>query len=186
MSQRRRFFPATRAQQIPGNTVEVEFQLQPEAQAAAEPSEPGACQCDIYGAMWSIDILQSGDGGYGSIYIEKAEFQDSRLVSGYIWIPSMEVSGVQIRASLLGRTLCDVSWRWELNTPPPPSGDYTVVWDGVEIEEQGNTVLVTVLPGEYFGTSLWFAELKLTAICAGEEVATLNMNPGFNLQNLYM
>ena len=39
MSERRRFFPATPVQRVPGRTVELEMQLRPEA-PAAPPTNP--------------------------------------------------------------------------------------------------------------------------------------------------
>ena len=50
MSERRRFFPATPVQRVPGRTVELEMQLRPEAPVAAAPS--GGCECAGVVATW--------------------------------------------------------------------------------------------------------------------------------------
>ena len=63
MSERRRFFPATPVQRVPGRTVELEMQLRPEApvapaQAPAEP--PPAGGCELFGVGWFIDTSTIG------------------------------------------------------------------------------------------------------------------------------
>lgn len=55
MAPRRRFFPSTKVQTVPGRTVELEMQLRPVAKAAAPaaaaPSTPPGDN-DIYGVGW--------------------------------------------------------------------------------------------------------------------------------------
>lgn len=46
---RRRFFPATRTQLVPGRTVELELQLRPEAKA---PAATAAATSQVWGATW--------------------------------------------------------------------------------------------------------------------------------------
>lgn len=59
MAPRRRFFPSTKVQTVPGRTVELEMQLRPAAKAAAPssaaPSVPG--NDEIFGVGWLAPTL---------------------------------------------------------------------------------------------------------------------------------
>ena len=57
---RRRFFPATPVQQVPGRTVELEVQLRPAAPPAPPAAEEG-CNCDVaYALAWPERLSPSG------------------------------------------------------------------------------------------------------------------------------
>lgn len=63
MAPRRRFFPSTKVQTVPGRTVELEMQLRPVAKAAAPaaaaPSTPPG-DGEIFGVGWLGGILDAG------------------------------------------------------------------------------------------------------------------------------
>ena len=65
MSERRRFFPATPVQRVPGRTVELEMQLRPEAPVAAAPlpAPSGGCECAGVVATW-LDLPPFGGVGW--------------------------------------------------------------------------------------------------------------------------
>lgn len=55
MSERRRFFPATPVQRVPGRTVELEMQLRPEAPVVVPAPQPAPLgECDLVGAGWLL------------------------------------------------------------------------------------------------------------------------------------
>ena len=80
MTVRRRFFPSTPAQQQPGQHVELEMQLRPEAPPEQAPptSASGDCECDVIGAGWLVSMTAHGaDMGW-------QELPDGRWeISGY-------------------------------------------------------------------------------------------------------
>ena len=72
MTERRRFFPATPVQRVPGRTVELEMQLRPEVpEATPEPQLAGDCECNVGGvALLGLRIIPESwymaEGGFYS------------------------------------------------------------------------------------------------------------------------
>ncbi len=199
MTERRRFFPSKLAQQVPGRTVELEMQLQPQ-QEVVPPA--GACSCDVLGVALFPDILPATGGyyegeetpvfqtrsgiGWESVY--RPIFDGWRLVGGYVPIqsPWSEMGPVlTLRALVVGTSLCDVEWAWTLDTPELPMGAYGSWWDGVTVEVQSGALKITVLSGEIDASvsDPWWASLSITASCAGTEIGQIQLRPGFNLSS---
>ncbi|MFV0679425.1 hypothetical protein [Ottowia sp.] len=194
MTLRRRFFPSRTAQQVPGQTVQVEVQLRPEATAAAPAASASAdgCACDADGVAWFSDWSGWSEGEWGaSVWsVQRAvasgatysdetwQWTADRLVAGYAEINN-EVTQVW-RAVVLGRTLCDVQWTWADDASGLPAG---AQWAGLVVEQVGASLRVSVGPGWPAGGSdaQWWGELTATATCGGETVGTLILRPGFNL-----
>lgn len=197
MTERRRFFPSKRVQQVPGRSVELDVQLQPNTECAG-----GACECDVDGVAWLGDwffwrselqpaymVKPTPTNAWMLPSGSRVDATNKWLTGCYLEIPpeysdqwESESELVSLRAMVMGRTLCDVKWTWSLNTPELPDGEvYSSWWDGLEVKEQSGTLLVRVLPGVYWGETAWWAELTATATCAGKPVGTLVMRPGFNL-----
>lgn len=194
MTERRRFFPSRRVQQVPGARAELEVQLRPDA-PPVQDCPPSACVCDVLGPAllvdWSVNALTYTDAGYqgmptgylGQLYDPK--FEDWRVVDGIAAIDMFDSR--YFRAVLAGKTTCDVQWRWALDVPPLPDMSeigYEASWGGVEVTEQAGTLLIEVLPGslgwEFASVSQpWHATLTMTATCAGQDVGTLVLRPGW-------
>ena len=86
MSERRRFFPATPVQRVPGRTVELEMQLRPEAPVAAAPlpAPSGGCECAGVVATW----LGVPPPGAGDLIVEAIGENATRVRQwGWRWDP---------------------------------------------------------------------------------------------------
>ena len=179
MSERRRFFPATPVQRVPGRTVELEMQLRPEPQLA------GDCECNVGGValLVVLNADQSDGHSWQSTYttVVRPRREGWRLVGAYTPISWGYYPGrPQFRAVLAGLTTCNVTWTWTLDVPPfVENQGYVQWWGGVDVVEQDGTLLVTLLEGFVYppyGTA-WWAELRMQASCAGETVGTLVLRP---------
>lgn len=192
MTQRRRFFPAAPVQTAPGRSVELGVQLQPGAAPAT-----GACECNVEGLAMLPGLIpypwiEPGavvphmDAGlsFGPLY--RPRMEGWRCTGAYILIPSPSTtSPPRLRFIVAGKTTCDVQWSWSLDTPELPMGPYSpadIFWDGLEIEEQGGTLSVTVLKGFMYDSESrpWWANLTVSATCAGKPIGSAVLRPGIN------
>ena len=202
MTLRRRFFPSTPVQQVPGQTVSLEVQLRPEvppapAPAAAAPPPSGDCVCDVLGVLMAPEIIPQPwsmiDDGWGSAeayaFVTRPKMDASRVTGGYLEIPQGETETEErrtVRFLVLGATLCSVEWTWALTRPPlppPPEGEGwgEPFWRGVSVAAEGGTLLVSLLSGAIYADDPWYAELRATALCGGQPVGEIVLRPGFNL-----
>lgn len=183
---RRRFFPSTKVQQDPAQSVELEVQLRPEVpEPMPEPQLAGDCECNVGGVALLVEL--NADQGeaefwqYTYTMVVRQRREGWRLVGAYTPISEGYYSGrPQFRAVLAGLTTCNVTWTWTLDVPPfVENQGYVQWWDGVDVVEQDGTLLVTLLEGYVYppyGTA-WWAELRMQASCAGETVGTLVLRP---------
>lgn len=197
MTVRRRFFPAKRAQAIPGPRVELAATLQPAAPPVAAPAPPpkSGCICDVAGVGWFPDWqvwCDNNTNGHVAAVdssvmssqlwpIVVPPTQEGLLQGAYTHIPQQYGDKPRFRGMVIGKSLCDIHWTWTLDVPEMPrQGSYVGWWDGIEIKEQDGTIVVRVLEGgdDYIVSDdvyNWFAELKATATCAGIAVGTLKL-----------
>lgn len=197
MTLRRRFFPSTPVQQAIGQTVKLEVQLRPDAPVAAPTRapapEPSDCTCDVAGLLIAPEIRpQPGSelgGGWGAAegyaYISRPRIEDGLVTGCYYEIPSGDPGNLPaLRFMVIGRTLCNVDWTWELTRPPfppPPGEDWDPqYWNGVDVQEQGGSLLVTVQGGRIYAEVPWWAELTATATCGGELLGAIVLRLGVN------
>jgi hypothetical protein len=87
MTLRRRFFPSTPVQKAPGQTVNLEVQLRPEAPVIAAPAPapapPGDCECDVIGAGWLVSLTaHQADMGGGELPDGRWEISGSPATTG--------------------------------------------------------------------------------------------------------
>ena len=97
---------------------------------------------------------------------------------------------LRFRAVLLGRSMKDVRWTAELDTPPRPASwstdDLGTLWpDGVEVEDEGHSLLIRVHKGKKGGKEPYSATLRLEAFCDGKSAGTLKMRLGWNQGKLW-
>ena len=193
---RRRFFPQRPAQGVPGQTLALETLLRPEA---APQRAAAACSCDTLGVALVADYLPDAYGVPGeppgyvwvSNYVYAPRLAGWRVTGGYVSVPNTYEAPLQLRAVLIGATLCAVEWHWTLDVPPIPGGGYggpggayeASWWGGLEVEPQGNALGLTVLQGGFYGGDTWWAELRATASCAGQPVGELVLRPGTGLSS---
>lgn len=184
---RRRFFPAQMVQTEPGKVVDLEVQLRPEGAG-------GACACDLLGpalfpdlvAPYQEDPTQAPPYLQPSVsYFNRARNEGWRCTGAYVQIPAEWERPARLRAVLAGATLCDVRWSWALTGEPVtgsmPGYDYEAHWGGVELTEESGTLLIEILGGTFFDPLPWWAELRITATCAGEPAGELVVRPGNNV-----
>lgn len=204
MTLRRRFFPSTPVQQVPGQSVKLEVQLRPEAPAAAPPAAApaGECECDVIGAGWLISMTAKG-ADMGAM-----ELPDGRwVIGGYPVGPGTLTSyweGVPEHFSDWGLPLEGPSFRCtrlELSSLPYSAPvivgalqgrtlcgvRWQLVWDKPAEEDSqqsafghvahaaGNMVWVH----QFQGSDLWPDGdpelLTATAFCGGQQVAQLEL-----------
>ncbi|MCL1961680.1 MAG: hypothetical protein FWG56_07915 [Desulfovibrionaceae bacterium] len=149
MTERRRFFPSTPVQQIPGARVELEMQLQPLA-PETEPEPPPCCPCDVMGAGWLTSLTSANDAapwqppengagwsrpagnspawtqGQSTWQAEPDTFNDNGaplespgLRCTYLEIPLGGVMPPVIIGVLQGSNLCKARWQLAWNNPDP-------------------------------------------------------------------
>ena len=184
---RRRFFPARRVQTVPGRSVELEMQLRPGA-AAPEPAalppappEPpppaGGCVCDVHGVAWLVHPESIGDWW---------AVMDTFDAIGRVTHLTAQVSPYGMTRHLVGViegvTLCDASWEyvWELPPPLPAWGPYDDAWLGHETTVRGNIIDVQLHGlaspnADREVLDAWRARLIARAYCGGEQVGELHM-----------
>ena len=139
MSERRRFFPATPVQQVPGRTVELEMQLRPELPVVVTAAPVGPV-CDVIGATWLLSMsglsedagwneLPDGGGfertgyssGWSSTSVWRGTPGSPDAQGPYLEGPSFRCTFLSLMAGewnwppvivgvLQGRSLCDVHW----------------------------------------------------------------------------
>ena len=187
---RRRFFPAQMTQTEPGKVVDLEVQLRPEAAAA-----PGGCECDVLGPTIAPDLIDPNGASpdqrpsYVSpsvFYLYGPRMAGWRCTGAYIQLPNEWDRPVRLHAVLIGATLCDVSWTWSLDVPPivtPPEYAYENHWGGVDVRVENGALKIEVLPGLMNGDAPWWAELRISATCAGKPAGDLILRPGVNIWN---
>ena len=195
--ERRRFFPARRVQQVPGQRVELEMQLRAEAPAPAPvPKEepPAACECDVDGpallpdwhsnagtVLYSTQHPEFGhvDNHGNRALVYRMRNEGGRVVRAAVQIDTFEPT--TLRAVLLGRTLVDVAWTWEIDAPDLP---YNTIWSGVEVQQDSHSVGIKVLTGDMpMGDipSRWRATLTLRASCGGKPAGQIVLQMGCGL-----
>lgn len=180
---RRRFFPSTKVQQEPAQSVELAVQLQPEAEATVtEVAQdcPDACVCDVVGPALLIDAREPRYSGL----LMRTTYEDWRLTAASceIWTGG----NATFRAVVAGYPACEITWDWDLSVPTlPGDGYYESYWLGVEVVEQDGTLRIAVLEGALHWalgySALWEATLTLNAYCSGELVGTIVLKPSFNI-----
>lgn len=197
---RRRFFPSRAVQRIPGPRVALGMQVHPSAPAAPVQASGGACACDVAGVALLPDFIghpwyEEGRRAVASTDQATAYapvFEGWRLVSTYVDIPApWDEWGAPLtmRAVVIGSTTCSVDWTWVVDVPELPPGAYGSEgwWDGVELQVQDGTLLITVLQGDSSAdwyAPPWWATVTATATCAGVPVGSVTLMPGFQLENL--
>ena len=174
MTERRRFFPARSVQQVPGQTVDLQVRLRPAAAPAAAPAPSGGGS--------------GGDGVGPALLVEPWDYtahrdivnrtyDDWRVVAG-----DVEISGElaqPFRAVYVGGS-SDIDWAWELDRSPLDEGAVGA-WDGVTVEVQDGTALITVAFGYVTVETFMHAVLTLTASLNGETLGTVSLRLAFNL-----
>ena len=180
---RRRFFPAQMTQTEPGKVVDLEVQLRPEGAG-------GACACDLLGPALFPDLVNLGeDQTQPPAYLQPSvsyfyapRREGWRCTGAYVQIPQEWEFPLRLRGVLAGATLCDVRWSWALTGKPVagsmPGYDYEAHWGGVELAEENGTLAIEILGGTFFDPLPWWAELRITATCAGEPAGELVVRPG--------
>ena len=167
MAPRRRFFPSTTAQKVPGRTVELEMQLRPAATAPVPAAAPANVTWLPHQSLWDGVDRQTvflGDGqwdinnGWGiprSIWEGvpgnlddvrpelSAEFRciEIEVVTSY-WIEAgrdLEYFGV-----IQGATLADARWEFEWDEPHLENPAYSKRLHRAEVF--GNVVRVLLTP----------------------------------------
>ena len=190
MAPRRRFFPSTTAQKVPGRTVELETQLRRCPAAAASVNEVGWFS-PIFDGWWAWHWDELPDGRW------EVNESNGRILS--IWegdpqgmelpVPTSTFRCVEITARygivggnsthhvgvVQGSTMSDV--RWEAAWDAPSVGDPTVsAGIGNRFWTWGNVIVVEQLrkgdAGGPVGTG-WKETLTATAFSGGTEVGTL-------------
>ena len=200
MAPRRRFFPSTTAQKVPGRTVELETQLRPvatapvpAAAAAASVNEVGWFS-PIFDGWWEWGWEELPDGrwlaGAGNGAIESiwegdragmnspaptAVFRCMEITARADWAKNVSTSHVGV---VQGSSMTDV--RWEAAWDAPSVGDPTVsAGIGNRFRTWGNVIVVEQLntggSGGPGGTD-WTETLTATAFSGGEAVGTLVIN----------
>lgn len=102
------------------------------------------------------------------------------------WVNLGEIKRpLRFRAVLLGRAMSDVKWTAELDTSAPwtfprPLGQ---LWpDGVDVEDEGHSLLIRVHPGTApQAQGNWAATLTMTAHAGGKPAGTLELRMGFRV-----
>lgn len=201
MTPRRRFFPSTKTQGVPGKSVDISVHLQPVSQSTpATPASSGG------GGSGSVALLpdllpyagefyydpESGfplqaTPGLWRLNVLRPAFSGWRVVGGYVPIQPPSDEGARkstLRAVALGADAGNVTWSWSLDTPAFPSASYIAWWDGVSLEVQDGTLKITVLPGEIEDwADQWWATLTCIASSGGAELGRIILRPGLNLSD---
>jgi hypothetical protein len=202
MAPRRRFFPSTTAQKVPGRTVELEMQLRRGMLALPPASgsggDGGAGQIDgvswfspIFDGWWAWhwDELPDGrwevnesDGGILSIWEGDPQGMELpvptstfRCVEITAWSGIVGGNSTHHVGVVQGSAMSDV--RWEAAWDAPSVGDPTVsAGIGNRFWTWGNVIVVEQLStggaGGPGGTN-WTETLTATAFSGGTEVGTL-------------
>ena len=199
MTLRRRFFPSTPVQQAPGQTVQLEVQMRPEAPVVATP---GGCECDVIGVGWFSTLLapridasslESEDfpghtevetwlpqhsSRMRTVWVRPADDElwtmplegpERRCVRIEIW--TWPESDVSLFGAVIGTRLCDVTWQLQWDAPGPEPG----------VSALGQTAVAA-------GSGLWVMgrgiepdrpdqseTLTATATCDGKAVGVLTL-----------
>lgn len=202
MTPRRRFFPSTKSQVIPGKTVDISVRMQPAGKSTSAASSSTGGGGGSGGVALLPDLLPyagefyydpengfpwQATSGLWWQNVLRPSFAGWRVVGGYVAIqpPSAEGAGKStLRAVALGADAGNVSWSWSLDTPAFPSASYIAWWDGVSLEVQDGTLKITVLPGEIEDwADQWWATLTCIASAGGAEIGRIVLRPGLNLSD---
>lgn len=201
MSERRRFFPATPVQRVPGRTVELEMQLRPAAPAAAQaapaapPPAPGVC--DVMGARWLMSLTAVGaDASQEELasgdwlrYGESPGINGASTWSGQPevadqfgqWLESETYRCVHLQITIFSTTPVIVGVlqgasmsdvHWVLSWSHPRPNDPQRSLNGHHARWAGNMVWVTTLPWPD-GSNAEREVLTATAFCGGAQVDQL-------------
>lgn len=171
MTERRRFFPGTPAQQVPGRTVDLAMRLQLLPAAAPEVSSGGGGG-DVGGVAWLIEPLES------TIARPDDVVKDGwRAISLDVGIGNETEAGM--RAIVVGATQVDWSWEIDESTLGPGRG---VDWDwaGFTVTVQDGTALVTLGLGWVDDSTFRYASIVLAATQNGQLVGELSMRATLN------
>lgn len=201
MTQRRRFFPSSPVQKVPGKTAEFGMQLQPLAKVPAQ--EPPTGISNLFGAGWLVPTLSDYSG-----YLTSAQLPDGRYeikdvygdgLESSIWegVPVVvdadyvvhPVSGPGFHCTELqldttywvewpGRTFFGVlqgtdmsAVRWEIAWDAPSEGNPAVSRQGHYAETYGNVVQVRASNTD--GSLEMIDTLTARAFSGGQQVALL-------------
>ena len=190
MAPRRRFFPSTTAQKVPGRTVELEMQLRPEAPAAPPPS---AGACEVLGAGWITTAWGAGeDIGNGRVRFgpsydahtvwagTPAHVDDQGQALG---VPGPQFHCVHMSAYVFHRP---TAWHAVLQGTALTDAHWTYQWQNKEVGEPlspasgclvsswGNVLLV--LGPEYLSGTSGSELLTAWAWCGGQQVGEVTLS----------
>lgn len=196
MTQRRRFFPSSPVQKVPGAIAEFGMQLQPLAKAPAVAPALGGC--DLYGAGWFSPAFAEGnewvweaqaDGGWGvfsswltSLWKSESGAEPAEL--GTRPVPSAAFRCVELQVVpwvsytphvgvIQGVSMSDA--RWEAVWDKPSLDDPAISEVGSRFDTWGNVIIVRQFDTGSGGIDGMegMETLTATAFCSGSAVATL-------------
>ena len=197
---RRRFFPATPVQTVPGRAVELEMHLRPEpvqTPAADAPPDSGGNEPDVIGAGWLMS-LAGGDSGMGqmedgrwyiyghtnsmyrrSVWEGEPDVHEDEVVGidgpdfrcVEMWMDQPRYSAAALVGVLQGRNLPDA--HWEIEWDRPDGSDPSKSQAGHWARTAGNMVWVQFQPVDYEDESVRTENLFATAYCGSQQVAAL-------------